>query len=161
MRNIVAGQRIRRQSVAESSGPFDAAEAKLVAGMAKPVSEEVGEIANVGAISANNDNVDWRTPGRSARAGRQRRRHHGRRGQDGEIRHGRAMVDGMQFDKGFISPYFINDPARPWNACWKTRCILIHEKKISNHPRLDSDLWKKWVPVGQDHLLIIAEDVES
>ena len=41
------------------------------------------------------------------------------------------FVEGMQFDKGYISPYFINRPAE-MDCTWTTRYILIHEKKISN-----------------------------
>ena len=67
-------------------------------------------------------------------------------------------VDGMQFDKGFISPYFINDPTT-MECRLEDAFILIHEKKISNIRDLIPILEK----VGQSGrpLLIIAEDVES
>ena len=65
----------------------------------------------------------------------------------------------MQFDKGYLSPYFINQPGRRWSACSKTRYILIHEKKISNLRELVPILEK--VSQTGKPLLIIAEDVEG
>ena len=132
----------------------DAAEAKLVE-MAKPVSEK-SEVANVGAISANNDKAIGQLLGEALE----------RVGKDGVItvEEGKTTetkveyVDGMQFDKGFISPYFINDPTT-MECRLEDAFILIHEKKISNIRELIPILEK----VGQSGrpLLIIAEDVES
>jgi chaperonin GroEL len=104
LRNIVAGANpaaIRRGI----ERAVDAAEAKLV-DMAKPVSEK-SEVADVGAISANNDKTIGNLLAEALE----------RVGKDGVItvEEGKTTdtkveyVDGMQFDKGFISPYFIND----------------------------------------------------
>jgi chaperonin GroEL len=68
------------------------------------------------------------------------------------------FVEGMQFDKGYISPYFINRPTE-MDCVLEDAYILIHEKKISNLRDLVPILEK----VGQagKPLLIIAEDVEG
>ena len=67
------------------------------------------------------------------------------------------FVEGMQFDKGYISPYFINKPDL---TCELENCyILIHEKKIAN-VRDMLPLLEKAAQSGRP-LLIIAEDVES
>ena len=68
------------------------------------------------------------------------------------------FVEGMQFDKGYISPYFaVNHPDLKWEA--ENALILIYEKKISN-VRDMLPLLQKVAQSGQP-LLIIAEDVES
>ncbi|MHB0959051.1 MAG: chaperonin GroEL [Pirellulaceae bacterium] len=153
LRNIVAGANPAaiRRGIEKA---VDAAEAKLVE-MAKPVSEK-SEVANVGAISANNDRTIGELLGEALE----------RVGKDGVItvEEGKTAdtkveyVDGMQFDKGFISPYFINDPTT-MECRLEDALILIHEKKISNIRDLIPILEK----VGQSGrpLLIIAEDVES
>ncbi len=153
LRNIVAGANPAaiRRGIEKA---VDAAEAKLVE-MAKPVSEK-SEVANVGAISANNDKAIGQLLGEALE----------RVGKDGVItvEEGKTTetkveyVDGMQFDKGFISPYFINDPTT-MECRLEDAFILIHEKKISNIRELIPILEK----VGQSGrpLLIIAEDVES
>jgi len=70
----------------------------------------------------------------------------------------REVVQGMRFDKGFISPYFITDPNSL--ECVLEDClILIHEKKISSARDL-IPLLEKVVSMGK-RLLIIAEDVEG
>ena len=67
-------------------------------------------------------------------------------------------VEGMSFDKGYLSPYFMTDPTS--QACeLENAAILIHEKKISNLPDLLPLLNK--VAMAQKPLLIISEDVES
>jgi chaperonin GroEL len=104
LKNIVAGA-IRQRFAAESSEPSTRPRPNWSRWQA--VSEK-SEVANVGAISANND-MHRRAVGRRPGTGRQRRRDHGRRRQDAETNV--EYVDGMQFDKGFISPYFINDPS--------------------------------------------------
>ncbi|HAI13091.1 MAG TPA: chaperonin GroEL [Phycisphaerales bacterium] len=67
-------------------------------------------------------------------------------------------VEGMQFDKGYLSPYFMTDPAT--QECELEDClILIQEKKISNLADILPLLNK--VAMAQKPLLIIAEDVEA
>jgi chaperonin GroEL len=67
-------------------------------------------------------------------------------------------VEGMQFDKGYLSPYFMTDPKTA--ECVLEDChILLYEKKISNLPDLLPLLNK--VVMSSKPLLIIAEDVES
>ena len=114
------------------------------------------EIAQVGAISANND----RSIGDLLAEALQRV------GKDGVItvEEGKTtettvrFVDGMQFDKGFVSPYFVNKPAEM--VCQlDDALILIHEKKISNLRELLPVLEK--VAQSGKPLLIIAEDVDG
>ncbi len=68
------------------------------------------------------------------------------------------LVEGMQFDRGYLSPYFITDPDR-MEVVLEEPLILIHEKKISNARDL-VPLLEKIVQTGKP-LLIIAEDVEG
>ncbi|MBC7222937.1 MAG: chaperonin GroEL [Anaerolineae bacterium] len=68
-------------------------------------------------------------------------------------------VEGMQFDRGYISPYFITD-AEAMQAVLEEPYILIHDKKISAASDL-IPLLEKLVQVGKRDLLIIAEDVEG
>ncbi len=87
-------------------------------------------------------------------------------GKDGviEIEEGKSLettwehVDGMQFDKGFISPYFITNP-NSLEAVLEDPHILIYEKKISSIRDL-VPLLEKTLTTGKP-LLIIAEDVEG
>ena len=153
LRNIVAGcnpMAVRRgieKAVA-------AAEAKLM-DMAKPVSDK-SQVANVGAISANNDMEIGELLADALH----------RVGQDGVItvEEGKTTdtkveyVDGMQFDKGFVSPYFINRPG-DMDCVLEDALILIHEKKISNIPDLVPVLEK--ASQSGKPLLIIAEDVDA
>src|SRR6202044_920374 len=68
------------------------------------------------------------------------------------------VVEGMQFDRGYLSPYFVTDPER-MEAVLENPYILIHEKKISSMkdllPRLEQ------IAKGGKPLIIIAEDVEG
>ena len=68
------------------------------------------------------------------------------------------FVEGMQFDKGFISPYFMTDPQR-LETVLEDCYVLIHEKKLSNLRDLIPLLEK--VVAASKPLLIIAEDVEG
>jgi chaperonin GroEL len=153
LRNVVAGS----NPVALRRGIEKAVDAAVnhLHEMAKPVTSKE-EIAQVGAISANND----------AAIGRQLADALERVGKDGVItvEEGKTtqieveFVDGMQFDKGFISPYFINRTSEM--DCMMEDChILIHEKKISNLRDLVPILEK--VSRAGKPLLIIAEDVEA
>ncbi|MDA1178603.1 MAG: chaperonin GroEL [Planctomycetota bacterium] len=153
IRNIVAGSNppAIRRGIEKA---VDAAEEFLVS-MAKPVSSK-SEIAQVGAISANNDRSIGDLLADSLE----------KVGKDGVItvEEGKTaettlrVVEGMQFDKGFISPYFINKPA-DMTCTLENALILIHEKKISNLRDLVPIL-ERVSQVGRP-LLIIAEDVEG
>jgi len=68
------------------------------------------------------------------------------------------VVEGMQFDRGYLSPYFVTDPER-MEAVLEDCMILIHEKKISSMKDLLPLL--EQVARGGKPLLIIAEDVEG
>src|SRR5450432_1507898 len=113
-------------------------------------------IAQVGTISANNDK---QIGGIIAEAMK-------KVGKDGVItvEESRTMettlevVEGMQFDRGYLSPYFITDPERMECALEDVR-ILIHEKKISSMKDL-LPLLEQTAKMGKP-LLIIAEDVEG
>ncbi len=153
LRNIVAGSNpsaIRRgieKAVA-------AATEKLIS-MGRPVSGKQ-EVANVGAISANNDHTIGNLLADALE----------RVGKDGVItvEEGKSRgteveyVDGMQFDKGYVSPYFINDPGS-MEANLDNALVLLYEKKISNIRDL-VPLLEKTAQTGQP-LLIIAEDVDA
>ena len=66
----------------------------------------------------------------------------------------------MQFDRGYLSPYFVNDPDKRWNAVLEDALDPAHDKKISEHPRLLPVLEGK-SPSRVSPLLIIAEEVEG
>ena len=68
------------------------------------------------------------------------------------------LVEGMQFDKGYISPYFATDPGT-MEAVLEDALILIHEKKISSLRDLIPVLEK--ISTGGKPLLVLAEDVEG
>jgi chaperonin GroEL len=68
-------------------------------------------------------------------------------------------VEGMQFDRGYISPYFITDP-ESMEASIENAYLLIHDKKISAAQDLVPIL-EKLVQVGRRDLVIIAEDVDG
>jgi len=123
--------------------------------MAKKVTSKE-EIAQVGAISANNDPEIGRLLADAMEAV----------GNDGVItvEEGKTAettyerVEGMQFDKGYLSPYFINRP-ETMDCYLEDALILIHEKKISSLRELIPIL-EKVVQSGKP-LLIIAEDIEN
>jgi chaperonin GroEL len=114
------------------------------------------EIAQVGAISANND----------AEIGNLIAEAMEKVGKDGVITVEEAKglettletVDGMQFDRGFVSAYFVTDPEK-MEAVLEDAMILIHDKKISSMKDLLPVL-EKVAQLGKP-LLIIAEDVEG
>ncbi|HWP30263.1 MAG TPA: chaperonin GroEL [Fimbriimonadales bacterium] len=68
------------------------------------------------------------------------------------------VVEGMQFDRGYISPYFVTDPER-MEAVLENPLILLHEKKISNAQEFLPFLER--IAASRRPLLVIAEDVEG
>ena len=69
-----------------------------------------------------------------------------------------TVVEGMQFDRGFLSPHFVNDPQK-MEVVFEKPLILVHESKISSVQKLLPLLEK--VKASGRSLLVIAEDVES
>ena len=114
------------------------------------------EIAQVGAISANNDPEIGNLIANAV----------DKVGKDGVItvEEGRTaettleFVEGMQFDKGYLSPYFITN-AQDMECELEDAYILVHEKKIGNLRELVPILEK--VATAAKPLLIVAEDVEG
>jgi chaperonin GroEL len=125
-----------------------------VAKLSKPVSGDM--IAQVGTISANGDTTIGNIIAEAMK----------KVGKDGVItvEESKTMntelqtVDGMQFDRGYLSPYFITDPDR-MEVVLDEPYILIHEKKISNMKDL-LPLLEQIARAGRP-LLIIAEEVEG
>ena len=122
---------------------------------ARPVSDKK-EIEQIGAISANNDNEIGKLIANAME----------QVGRDGVItvEEGKSnsttleLAEGMQFDKGYISPYFVTD-ATEMKAIFENAFILLHEKKISNL-REFIPLLEKVSQTGKS-LLVIAEDVDG
>jgi chaperonin GroEL len=122
--------------------------------MSKPVSGDM--IAQVGTISANSDHTIGETIANAMK----------KVGKDGVItvEESKTMltelqtVEGMQFDRGYLSPYFVTDPER-MEVAIEDPYILIHEKKISNMKDL-LPLLEQIARAGRP-LLIIAEEVEG
>src|SRR6184192_1405471 len=114
------------------------------------------EIAQVGTISANNDSEIGNLIAEAME----------KVGKDGVITVEEAKgldttletVDGMQFDRGYVSPYFVTDPEK-MEAVLEDGFILIHDKKISSMKDLLPVL-EKVAQQGRP-LLIIAEDIEG
>jgi chaperonin GroEL len=122
-------------------------------------SKEVKEstmIAQVGAVSANNDLTIGNIIAEAMK----------KVGKDGVITVEEAktmetaleVVEGMQFDRGYLSPYFVTDPER-MECILENALILIHEKKISSMKDL-LPLLEQIAKAGKP-LLIIAEEVEG
>jgi len=122
--------------------------------MSKPV--EGKDIAHIGTISANNDEEIGSIIAQAM----------DKVGKDGVITVEEArgldtvleVVEGMQFDRGYLSPYFVTDPER-MEAILENARILIYEKKISSMKDLLPIL--EQVARQGKPLLIIAEDVEG
>ena len=126
-----------------------------LAKISRPVSKKE-EIAQVGTISANNDpEIGNMLADAVERVGR-----------DGVItvEEGKTaatvleFVEGMQFDKGYLSPYFVTSPTT-MEVIFEDALILLHEKKISSLREM-VPLLEKVAQSGKP-LLIIAEDVEG
>jgi chaperonin GroEL len=122
--------------------------------LAKPV--EGKDIAHIGTISANNDEEIGQIIAQAM----------DKVGKDGVITVEEArgldtvleVVEGMQFDRGYLSPYFVTDPER-MEAVLENAKILIYEKKISSMKDLLPIL--EQVARQGKPFLIIAEDVEG
>ncbi|MBK9164219.1 MAG: chaperonin GroEL [Acidobacteria bacterium] len=125
-----------------------------VSRLAKPVSGDM--IAQVGTVSANGDKTIGTIIAEAM----------DKVGKDGVItvEESKTMdtalevVEGMQFDRGYLSPYFVTDPDR-MEAALDEPMILINEKKISNMRDL-LPILEQVAKMGRP-LLIIAEDVEG
>jgi chaperonin GroEL len=123
--------------------------------LSKPTKDQK-EIAQVGTISANNDETIGNIIAEAM----------GKVGKEGVITVEEAksmettleIVEGMQFDKGYISPYFVTNPEK-MEAVLDEPLILINEKKISNMKDLLPVL-EQVAKMGKT-LLIISEDVEG
>jgi chaperonin GroEL len=151
-KNVVAGanpMEIRRGI--ERAVDAIAAELKT---MSKPVSGAM--VAQVGTISANNDQAIGTIIAEAM----------DKVGKDGVITVEEAktmetsleVVEGMQFDRGYLSPYFVTDPER-MEVVLEQPHILIHEKKISSLKDLLPVLEK--VAQSGRPLLVVAEDLEG
>ena len=123
--------------------------------LSKPTKDQT-EIAQVGTISANNDETIGNIIAEAMN----------KVGKEGVItvEEAKAMettlevVEGMQFDRGYTSPYFVTDPER-MEVVLEEPYFLIHEKKISNMKDL-LPLLEQIAKMGRP-LMIIAEDVEG
>jgi chaperonin GroEL len=137
---------------------IDAAVEAVVAELEKMSTDTKGkkEIAQVGSISANN-NLEIGELIADAME---------KVGKDGVITVEEARglettletVDGMQFDRGYLSPYFVTDPER-MEAVLEDAMILIHDKKIGSMKDL-LPILEKVAQMGKP-LLIVSEDVEG
>ena len=122
--------------------------------LSKPVKGDM--IAQVGTVSANGDQTIGNIIAEAMN----------KVGKDGVItvEESKTMetslevVEGMQFDRGYLSPYFVTDPER-MEATLENPLILIHEKKISSMKDL-LPLLEQVAKMGKP-MLIIAEDVEG
>ena len=151
-KNVVAGA-----NPMEIKRGIDRAVETVVEGLKKQ-SRSVGGnmIAQIGSISANNDPTIGKIIAEAM----------DKVGKDGVITVEEAktletsldIVEGMQFDRGYLSPYFVTDPER-MEAVLENPAILIHEKKISSMKDL-LPLLEQVARTGRP-LLIVAEDVEG
>jgi chaperonin GroEL len=151
-RNVTAGA----NPMAIKRGIFTAVEAVVasLARQSKPVSGSM--IAQVGTISANHDETIGRIIAEAM----------DKVGKDGVITVEEAktietsleVVEGMQFDRGYLSPYFVTDPER-MEVVLENPVILVHEKKISAMKDL-LPLLEQVAQAGRP-LLILADDLEG
>ncbi|MCE5267330.1 MAG: chaperonin GroEL [Planctomycetaceae bacterium] len=124
--------------------------------MSISVKNKKEEIAQVGTVAANNDSEIGKLLADAME----------KVGKDGVITvdEGKSLatevewVEGMQFDRGYLSPYFVTDPTK-MECVLEDAYILIHEKKLSNIKDMVPVL-EKVVNAGKP-LLIVAEDIEG
>jgi len=154
-KNLAAGA----DAMALKRGMEEAAKAvtERLATLAKPVDiSKTDDIVNIASVSANNDREIGKIMARAFQ----------RVGRDGVItvEDGKTsetnveFVEGMQFDRGYLSPHFVTDQDKMVCELDKP-FILVHEEKISNVAKLVPLLEK--TAQAKRPLLIIAEDVES
>jgi chaperonin GroEL len=153
LKNVAAGA----NPMLIKNGILDAAQAVVEAlrEMAADIDTKE-EIANVAAISANDEEIGALIAEVMEKVGK-----------DGVITveesKGLAFeteyVEGMQFDRGYISPYFVTDPER-MEAIIEDPLILIHDKKVSSAQDIIPIL-EKMVQTGRKNLVIISEDVDG
>ena len=130
------------------------AAARELTNISKPVKGEM--IAQVGTISANNDKTIGKIIAEAMK----------KVGKDGVITVEESktldtaleVVEGMQFDRGYLSPYFVTDPER-MECTLENALVLINEKKISNMKDL-LPLLEQVAKVGKP-FVIICEEVEG
>jgi len=152
LRNVTAGA----NPMAIKRGIDGAVRAAVASIQAQSVKVKGDDIAKVGAISANGD----------AEVGKLLAEALDEVGTEGiiEVEEGKSLqtekevVEGMQFDKGYISPYFMTNP-NTLECVLEDAHILVYEKKLSSVRDL-VPLLEKQASVGKP-LLIIAEDVEG
>jgi len=154
LRNVIAGA-----NPMDLKRGIEAAVKAVVAhlqSMSKPVGTNWDEIANVGSISANNDEFIGKLIAEAME----------KVGKDGVITVEEAkgmatsvdLVEGMQFDRGYLSPYFVTNPDN-MEVELDSPLILIHDKKISAMKDL-LPILEKVAQMGKP-MLIISEDVEG
>lgn len=125
-------------------------------GQSQAIGTNHEKIEQVATISANNDS----TIGKTIAEAMQKVKKEGvitieeAKGIETEVK----VVEGMQFDRGYISPYFITD-AEKMEAVYENPFILIYDKKISNMKEF-LPILEKVVQTGRP-LLVISEDLES
>ncbi|MEC8560443.1 MAG: chaperonin GroEL, partial [Planctomycetota bacterium] len=153
LKNITAGANanaVKRGIDAAVQGVIDA-----LAGMSKPVKDST-EISQVGSCSANQDKEIGKIIAEAM----------DKVGKDGVItvEEGKSLstevelLEGMQFDKGYLSPHFVTDTAEM--ECTLEDCyVLIHEKKISSAKDLIPVLGK--IAESGKGILLICEDVDG
>jgi chaperonin GroEL len=152
LKNVAAGA--NPMSVKRGIDKAVAAVTEQLKALARPVSGDA--IAQVGTISANNDETIGKIIAEAM----------DKVGRDGVITVEEAksmetsleVVEGMQFDRGYLSAYFVTDPER-MEVVLENPVILIHEKKISSMKDL-LPLLEQVARAGRP-LLIIAEDVDG
>jgi chaperonin GroEL len=153
LKNVAAGANpmLIKNGIAKASD----AVVKALRDMAEEIDTKE-EIANVAAISANDKEIGELIAEVMEKVGK-----------DGVItvEESKALafeteyVEGMQFDRGYISAYFITDPER-MEATMESPLILIYDKKISSAQDI-IPLLEKMVQTGRKNLVIIAEDVDG
>ncbi len=153
LKNVAAGANpmLIKNGIAKASDAI----VKALRDMAEEIDTKE-EIANVAAISANDKEIGNLIAEVMEKVGK-----------DGVItvEESKALafeteyVEGMQFDRGYISAYFITDPER-MEATMESPLILIYDKKISSAQDI-IPLLEKMVQTGRKNLVIIAEDVDG